>query len=70
MATFTRIPDEERPSITLDPSAVISKIEDNTYGGFTEYVAVFPLCPFPLTPLLPLSFAASSPSNGLPRGSY
>lgn len=36
MATFTRIPDEERPSITVDPSAVISKIEDNTYGGFTE----------------------------------
>jgi hypothetical protein len=37
MATFTRIADDERPSISVDPSAIISKIEDNIYGGFTEY---------------------------------
>jgi len=36
MATFTRIADDERPSISVDPSAIISKIEDNIYGGFTE----------------------------------
>jgi alpha-N-arabinofuranosidase len=36
MATFTRISDDERPTITVDPKAVISKIEDNIYGGFTE----------------------------------
>ncbi|KAF4992665.1 hypothetical protein FGRMN_7013 [Fusarium graminum] len=38
MATFTRIADDERPSITVDPTAVISKIEDNIYGGFTEHM--------------------------------
>lgn len=36
MATFTRIGDEERPSISVDSRAVISKIDDNIYGGFTE----------------------------------
>lgn len=36
MATFTRIPDDQPPSITIDPSAVVAKIEDNIYGGFTE----------------------------------
>lgn len=36
MTTFTRIGDDERPSISIDPSLVISKIEDNVYGGFTE----------------------------------
>ncbi|KAF4973133.1 hypothetical protein FSARC_477 [Fusarium sarcochroum] len=38
MATFTRISDDERPTITVDPSAVLSKIEDNIYGGFTEHM--------------------------------
>ncbi|KAI9149108.1 alpha-N-arabinofuranosidase C [Paramyrothecium foliicola] len=38
MATFTRIGDDERPSISVDPTAVISKIEDNIYGGFTEHM--------------------------------
>ncbi|KAJ4246570.1 hypothetical protein NW762_013511 [Fusarium torreyae] len=38
MATFTRIPDDERPTISVDPSAVLSKIEDNIYGGFTEHM--------------------------------
>lgn len=36
MVTFTRIPDDDRPTISIDPSAVLSKIEDNIYGGFTE----------------------------------
>lgn len=36
MATFTRIGDDERPSISVDTGAVVSKIEDNIYGGFTE----------------------------------
>ncbi|KAM0200086.1 hypothetical protein ACHAPA_011795 [Fusarium lateritium] len=38
MATFTRIADDERPTISVDPSAVLSKIEDNIYGGFTEHM--------------------------------
>ncbi|KAM0344124.1 hypothetical protein ACHAPU_007845 [Fusarium lateritium] len=38
MATFTRIADDERPTISVDPTAVISKIEDNIYGGFTEHM--------------------------------
>lgn len=38
MASFTRISDDERPSISVDANAVISKIEDNIYGGFTEWV--------------------------------
>lgn len=36
MATFTRIEEGERPSITVNPRAIVSKIEDNVYGGFTE----------------------------------
>ncbi|KAF5023733.1 hypothetical protein F66182_4207 [Fusarium sp. NRRL 66182] len=36
MATFTRISDDERPTISVDPSAVLSTIDDNIYGGFTE----------------------------------
>lgn len=36
MATFTRIPDDQQPTISVDPSAVLSKIDDNIYGGFTE----------------------------------
>jgi alpha-L-arabinofuranosidase len=38
MTTYTKISDEERPSISIDPSLVISKIEDNVYGGFTEHM--------------------------------
>ncbi|KAI5458262.1 family 51 glycoside hydrolase [Mariannaea sp. PMI_226] len=38
MATFTKIPDDQQPSISIDPTAVISKIEDNIYGGFTEHM--------------------------------
>lgn len=40
MATFTRIADDERPTISVDPSAVLSTIDDNIYGGFTEYVSL------------------------------
>lgn len=38
MATFTKIPEQETPSIALNPAHKISKINDNVYGGFTEYV--------------------------------
>jgi alpha-N-arabinofuranosidase len=43
MTTFTRLNDDEVPTISVDPTAVIAKIEDNIYGGFTEYSAPFPL---------------------------
>lgn len=36
MATFTKIDDGEQPVITVNSAHKISKIEDNTYGGFTE----------------------------------
>lgn len=38
MATFTKIPEADTPTITLNPQHKISKINDNVYGGFTEYV--------------------------------
>ncbi|UQC81582.1 alpha-L-arabinofuranosidase [Colletotrichum lupini] len=38
MATFTKIAEDARPSITLNPSHVVSKIDDNVYGGFTEHM--------------------------------
>jgi alpha-N-arabinofuranosidase len=38
MATFTRIADGEQASISVNPLHTISKIDDNTYGGFTECV--------------------------------
>ncbi|GKT81519.1 glycoside hydrolase family 51 protein [Colletotrichum tofieldiae] len=38
MATFTKIAEDARPSITLNPSHIISKIDDNVYGGFTEHM--------------------------------
>ena len=38
MTTYTKIPDEERPTITVDALQPIARIEDNTYGGFTEFV--------------------------------
>ncbi|SPO06334.1 related to alpha-L-arabinofuranosidase 1 [Cephalotrichum gorgonifer] len=38
MTSFTRIPDEERPTISVDPQQIIATIEDNTYGGFTEHM--------------------------------
>lgn len=37
MTTYTKISDEERPCISIDPSFTISEIDDNVYGGFTEY---------------------------------
>lgn len=36
MASFTRIADDETPSIVIHPTHKISKINDNIYGGFTE----------------------------------
>ncbi|KAF1809099.1 family 51 glycoside hydrolase [Eremomyces bilateralis CBS 781.70] len=38
MAAFTRIAEGDVPSISVDPSHVISRINDNTYGGFTEHM--------------------------------
>ena len=39
MASFSRIEESESPSITIHPSHKIAKINDNIYGGFTEYVS-------------------------------
>jgi alpha-N-arabinofuranosidase len=36
MTTFTRIADEETPSIDINVSHRLSKIDPNIYGGFTE----------------------------------
>ena len=36
MTTFTKISEDETPSITLNPAHTIAKINDNIYGGFTE----------------------------------
>lgn len=38
MATFTRQSDDDEPEIFVNPAHKIAKIEDNTYGGFTEQV--------------------------------
>ncbi|KFH47433.1 alpha-L-arabinofuranosidase C-like protein [Hapsidospora chrysogenum ATCC 11550] len=38
MTTFTKISDDEVPSISIDSRLIISKIEDNVYGGFTEHM--------------------------------
>ncbi|KAF6800231.1 alpha-l-arabinofuranosidase [Colletotrichum sojae] len=38
MATFTKIAEDARPSILVNPSHPISRIDDNTYGGFTEHM--------------------------------
>lgn len=38
MTTFTRIPDSETPSISVNGKHKVSKINDNVYGGFTESV--------------------------------
>jgi alpha-N-arabinofuranosidase len=39
MTSFTKIPDDQQPVISINPAFKLSKIEDNTYGGFTEYAA-------------------------------
>lgn len=38
MTTYTRIPEGEQASISLNPQHTISRISKYTYGGFTEYV--------------------------------
>ncbi|PBP20111.1 glycoside hydrolase family 51 protein [Diplocarpon rosae] len=38
MATFTRIPEGETPSIRVDVNRRLSKIDPNIYGGFTEHM--------------------------------
>lgn len=36
MTSFTKIPDQERPCISVDAEHTIARIDDMTYGGFTE----------------------------------
>ncbi|KFA61237.1 hypothetical protein S40285_08873 [Stachybotrys chlorohalonatus IBT 40285] len=38
MATFTKISIDEQPVISVNPTHKISRIDDNTYGGFTEHM--------------------------------
>ncbi|KAK4211588.1 alpha-n-arabinofuranosidase C [Rhypophila decipiens] len=38
MTTLTKIPNGQQARISVDPRNVISRIEDNTYGGFTEHM--------------------------------
>ena len=38
MATFTKIAEGEPHVISINPAHKVSKIDDNTYGGFTECV--------------------------------
>jgi len=38
MATFTRITEEETPSIVVHAEHKVATINDNIYGGFTEWV--------------------------------
>ncbi|KAK0652569.1 family 51 glycoside hydrolase [Cercophora newfieldiana] len=38
MTTFTKIPEGERPTIELRAHNVLSRISDNTYGGFAEHM--------------------------------
>lgn len=40
MATFTKILDTDQPVISVNPAHKISRIDDNTYGGFTEYAPI------------------------------
>jgi hypothetical protein len=40
MATFTKISDSETPVVSVNPLNKIAKVNDNVYGGFTEYVVV------------------------------
>lgn len=37
MTTLTKTPAEEEVRISVNPLHVLSRIDDNTYGGFTEY---------------------------------
>ena len=36
MTTFTRIPEDQTPCISIDVSRRLAKINPNIYGGFTE----------------------------------
>lgn len=38
MATFAKISDHETPSITIDTSQRLSKIDRKIYSGFTEHM--------------------------------
>ena len=38
MATFGKISDDETPSITIDTSQRLPKVDRNIYSGFTEHM--------------------------------
>jgi alpha-N-arabinofuranosidase len=38
MATFTKIPESETPTISVNPNHKLSPINPNIYGGFTEHM--------------------------------
>ncbi len=38
MTTFTRVGSHEQADIAVYPNRVLSKINDNVYGGFTEHM--------------------------------
>ncbi|KAE9378574.1 glycoside hydrolase family 51 protein [Stipitochalara longipes BDJ] len=38
MTTFTRIPEDQTPCISIDVSRRLAKINPNIYGGFTEHI--------------------------------
>jgi alpha-N-arabinofuranosidase len=40
MTTFTKIPEDQTPCISIDVSRRVAKINPNIYGGFTEYVFI------------------------------
>lgn len=40
MTTFTKIPEDQTPCISIDVSRRVAKINRNIYGGFTEYVFI------------------------------
>lgn len=39
MTTFTKIPEDDFPSISIDTDRVLSEIKPEIYSGFTEYVS-------------------------------
>lgn len=36
MTTFTKLRDGEKPFLEVDAAKKLSKVDDMTYGGFTE----------------------------------
>lgn len=59
MATFTKTPESETPVISVNHLNRIAKINDNVYGGFTEYVEC--LCLYLLSIYLSIRCLQSDP---------